>query len=201
MKLEKFYPGDKISGKYNRPEDELETPEVVEVNKRERVFNAEGGFRNLLRLKFVVEDLGQENGFLRGAVMPDYIQQVIDDPKTYAYSTLGFDSQRKEIPDEELQSALKKFLEESKIPRAAEIDRYLSMIIDYESTTQSEAFKYFRIMIEDCKKSALNGDWESYCKQATKAKLYLQGLEHVVELCCGTGVENDGTRKVLDVKK
>ena len=56
-------------------------------------------------------------------------------------------------------------------------------------------------MLEDCKKSALAGDWELYCEQATKAKSYLQGLEHIVELCCGTAVENDGTRKVLDAEK
>ncbi len=201
MTMEKFHQGDQVLGKYDRPEDDLETPEVVAVNKRERAFNAEGGYRNLLRLKLAIMDLEERKGFLYGSSIPDFMQQVIDDPRTYAYSALGFDLQRKEIPDDELQFALKKFLEDSRIPRAADIDEYLPIIIDYESTTQSEALKYFRYMLEECKKLALNGDWESYCEQAIKAKSYLQGIEHTVELCCGTAAENDGTRKVLNAEK
>lgn len=195
--MEKFHQGDQVLDKYDRPEDALETPDVVAVNKRERAFNAEGGFKNLLRLKLAIEDLEQDNGFLRGSDDPSFIQDVIDDPKTYAYSTLGFDSLKREISDEELQSALKKFLEGSKISEVAEIDRYLPIIIDYESTTQSEALKGLKWRLEECKKSALSGDWESYCKQATKTKSYLVGIENLVELCCGDAVEDDGTRNVL----
>lgn len=201
MTMERFHQGDQVLDKYGRPEDELDTPEVVAVNKRERAFNAEGGFRNLLRLKLVIEDLGEENGFLRGLVIPDFMQQVIDDPKTYAYSALGFDLLKKEISDDELQLALQKFLEESKLPAAATIDKYLTIIIDDESTTQSEALKGLKWMLEECKKSALNGDWKSYCQQATKAKSYLQGIEYVVELCCGTAVESDSTRDVLKINR
>ncbi len=201
MTMEKFHQGDQVLDKYDRPEDELETPEGAAINKRDRAFNAEGGFRNLLRLKIVIEDLVQENGFLGIRSKPDFIQEVIDDPKAHAYSALGFDILKKEISEEELQTALKKFLEESKIPRAAEIDGYLPTIIDYESTTQSEALNGLRSMLEECKKSALSGDWGSYCEQATKAKSYLRGIGDMVELCCGTAVENDSTRSLLKVNK
>ena len=102
--MEKFNQGDQVLDKYDRPEDELETPEGAAINKRDRAFNAEGGFRNLLRLKIVIEDLVKENGFLGIRSKPDFIQEVIDDPKAHAYSALGFDILKKEISEEIAQS-------------------------------------------------------------------------------------------------
>lgn len=201
MTMEKFNQNDRVLGKYDRPEDELETPEIVEVNKRERAFGAEGGFRNLLRLKIVIDDLEREGGFLYGSSVPDFIKQVIDDPKKYAHSAFGIDMSVVDISEDVLKASLDKFLEESKIPAAADIDKYLTMIVNYESTTQSEALKELKYTLEECKKSALSGDWESYCKQAVEAKSFLQGMENVVELCCGTAVETDSTRSVLGADK
>jgi hypothetical protein len=55
MAFEQFNQSKENLGKYYRPEDALETPAVVEVNQRERAFNAEGGFKDLLRLKIVLD--------------------------------------------------------------------------------------------------------------------------------------------------
>lgn len=199
--MEKFNQDNLVLDKYDRPEDELETPEVVEINKRERAFNSEGGFRNLLRLKMVVEDLVEANSLFRAHFTTDFMQEIINDPKTYAYSTLGFNSQMNDIPEEELQSALKSFLETSKIKETARIDTYLPIIIEYESTTYSEALRPLKFMLEACKKSALTGDWKSYCDQAAKAKSYLRGIEDLVEICVGAAPESDRTRSVLKAKK
>ncbi len=184
--------------RFTRPEDDLETPEIVEVRKRERAFSAEGGFQNLLRLKIALNDLRLSYaGILQPGVNCNFMIELIDDPKTYAVSALGFDINKKEISDEELQSALKDYLEKARTSIATQMDKYLSMITEYGTTTQSDALKSLEYMVNNCKKSALAGDWESYCDKATKAQSHFNGLEKIVELCCGSAVENDSTRKVV----
>jgi hypothetical protein len=200
MAFEKFNQSDadEVANRqrFSRPEDELDTPDSVDVKRRERAFSAEGGFQDLLRLKMVLDDLKWVGGLFKSADS-NYIKHIINDPKTYAYAALGFDINRKDIPDDELQQALKKFLEESKISLSTQTDKYLPIIMEYESTTKSDALKGLRYMIENCKKFALNGEWESYCETATKTQAYFNGMEGLVNICCGSQRESPQTRKVV----
>lgn len=184
--------------KFTRPEDDLETPEVVEVRKRERAFLAEGGFQNLLRLKIALDDLQSSDvGIFQPGTNSNFMIELIDDPKTYAWSALGFNMNKHEISDEELQSALKEYLEKARTSIAKLMDKGLAMIAEYRDTTQSDALISLQFIVEDCKRSALAGDWKSYCDNATKAQSHFNGLEKIVKLCCGSAIENDSTRKVV----
>ncbi len=203
MAFEKFNQNDMVPG-YDRPEDTLETPDVIAVKKRERIFNEEGGFKDLLKLKIVVEDLVSTPGLLYGTAVTGYIKDLISDPAKYAYSSLGFDhleyTTAEEIPADYLKVALENYLKNCQIELANKIDKYLEIITIYETATHSDALGALKEMLENCKGYAQQGDWEEYTKKELTIKSYVRGMGDLVEMCCGSAREDDSTKKVLGVK-
>ncbi|MEO8637496.1 MAG: hypothetical protein ABI430_01180 [Candidatus Taylorbacteria bacterium] len=192
----------KDMGQFDRPEDELETPVNIEIKKRERAFSAEQGFQELLKLKIIIRDLHSEDGPLRTSNTADWPVDLIRDPKMYAYSSLGFDSSsQKEILPEELNTALQQKLKEIKIESTKTMDKYLETITIFENVHQSKTLNYVKYLLEACKESLTQDDWESYGHSATQAQATLRGVEGLVNLCCGSGAETDETRKALRLEK
>jgi hypothetical protein len=200
MSLENFDQRSKDFSIHSRPEDELETPENLSVTNRERAFIAEGGFRDLLKLKiFIEEDLLTKGIALSPMSHPYFMEDVINDPRKYAVSALGFDILQKQITDDELKTALSAFLEKCKISISQAIDKYIPPIIAYESVTKSKALDRLKNMLEDCKKHALNGEWRLYAQKLASTQSYLEGIEDLVNLCCGSAPEDENVRKVLKI--
>jgi hypothetical protein len=54
-------------------------------------------------------------------------------------------------------------------------------------------------MLEDCKKHALNGEWRLYAQKLASTQSYLEGIEDLVNLCCGSASEDENVRKVLKI--
>jgi hypothetical protein len=198
MAFEQFNQSKENLGKYYRPEDALETPAVVEVNQRERAFNAEGGFKDLLRLKIVLEDLIMCTGMLRPSYVPDYVQRTIENPKKYAVSNLGLDDREgEEISEEDLSSALERFLKREKAELVLELDNYLKIITIYEVKAESNALLGLKNRLEDCKRLIVGDNWREYSSKALQAQAYALAMKNLLEISCGYSLEGRDTRKVV----
>ncbi len=202
MGFERFNLGEQDLSRYDRREDELETPEIVEVRKRERAFNEKRGFQDLLRAKMVMEDLLVCSGFLKSDSIPDYVQQTIDDPRRYAVRNLGLSSTKpEEISEADLQTALQRFLDRKRKEEVLVIDGYLDVITRYEVKAESQALSQLKTRLQDCKRAISDNDWKEFGRQALGAQAYVAGLKDLLDISCGMARENDATRKVVGASK
>lgn len=188
--------------RFERPEDDLDTADSTYVKQRERKFNAEHGFENLLQLKVVLEDLTvsgrEDDGILRESLHPKFITDVIEEPQRYAYSNLGFSQVLgKELDPGLLQQRLKEFLEKEKVVYERLISHSLEDITLYKGRTGSIALDRVEQQLKYFKELVLNGKWEKFCQDLTELKEYIKGMTGILELTLGRQRENDNVRKVL----
>jgi hypothetical protein len=202
---EAFNVSDDLRTKYDEPTDALETPEVVALNKRERAFSAEGGFKDLVRLKIAIEDLESNFGNFRGGTNLDFPVDVIKNPRRFAHAALNFPltgegayKDAGDIPEDALQTAVKTFLEEYKRSILDIVEADIQTIRRYSSSANSQALDVIENYLDEAKEKALDGKWEEHSKALAQAKDTLIGIGRVVRLSCGAQHENDDTRKILN---
>lgn len=198
---ETFYPDPEGLKRYERPEDELETPGVNLVNRRERKFVAKGGFKEMLNLKVFLQDL--QSVYSRGILEPvhdcGYVEDVINDPKTHAWSSLGFDVSRKaeDIKDDELKEKLDWFLEKFKKNVLVGIDEDIKKITEYKERTKSIAMEHVMTALGSLKELLLEGDFKSFARKYDGLIQYLYGMRTVYEFALGPVTEGNDVRQVL----
>lgn len=189
--------------KHARPEDDLETPEVAEVNRRERKFGAESGFKDMLRLKIAAHDmLLDEKGFLqrnRSAVITD----VIENPRRHIswLTDHTYTGKTEDIGEEEMRKIVDVFLLKFQADSIAEIDYSLQAVRDYASRFDSHELKPVEGMLEEAKALAQAADWKGFEQKQIECVSFLGGMESLLDTACGDGVENDETRRVLKIEK
>ena len=183
-----------------RPEDILETNKNLEVTKRERAFEAEGGFKDMLRLKITIHDLTQDGDGILNGNGQSMFDEIIKDPRTYR-SWLGIDVLQENVPDETIQKHLEEFLEKAKISCTKSIDHTLGSIRNYKARFDSNEFTNLDSMLETLKKLLSEEKWAEYDIRFAESKGYLRGMQKILELACGVGVEGDNARKVLGLKE
>lgn len=198
MSFEK-YDQHKIIPPPKQPEDNLETPDALNIINRERRFNTDGGFRKLLKLKIIINDLILKDHALLPSSDPYFMEELINDPRQHGQTLLGINPRINIYTDEEVKVKLGRYLEESKILISRRMDEYLRMVIVYKTAEHSQALDGLESRLEDCKKFALEGEWKSFCRQMAETQSYLEGIEDLVNLCCGSAPEDENVRKVLKI--
>lgn len=196
MSLEQEFLKDKNLGMYDRPEDELETPEKVRLLQRERAFSAEGGFRDLLTIKVFLSDIADLRGFLTNSIGVSGLISMMNEPFIYAQEL--FDK-KSDIESENVKTK-EAFQEKKFIEIIADIDRYIEVAIKYITINGSETFKIVKQMLEECKEAAIHKDLMDFSIKATKMAMYFKATDDLVTLCCGMDKESGETRKLLGLE-
>jgi len=116
MKEKFIRPSDVELEKTKRPEDDLETPSTQEVNRRQRIFVESGKVSDMMKLKIVLEDVYGPNGLFLLTMEHNHVLNVIENPREYAISCLGYETEHQVdiASDEELGQKLQHYLNKFK---------------------------------------------------------------------------------------
>ncbi len=187
------------SQQHEKPEDILETDANLEVIRRERTFEAEHGFRDMLRLKITIKDILDDEKGIVSTNRAGMLDEIIKNPHTYD-AWLGVDSFQGVVTDEVREKYLADYIEKSKKSCTEQIDHTLQFIRDYKVRFDSDEFVFIASMLEDLKSLIPTEKWTEYGKKQAACMGYLRGMREIAELACGNGAEGDTARKLVGLE-
>ncbi len=183
----------------DKPEDVLQSPDELLIDKRARLFEREGRFEQMLALKATLEYFRTGlKGFLSGGAHT-VGENLYNSPKRlrdHAYAVLGVPSdQTGSIADSELVALRTKCMEENRVEFLEEINMYKVEMLKFESTQRSGAFKVALGLLEEMKDLIAQNRWEDFTYAQIKLQGIITGTQQLLELMLGGQAEDDYVRQ------
>ena len=187
----------------DKPEDILQSSDEVSIDKRERLFEKEGRFRQMLALKATLEYLGTNvRGFL-GTGVSTVGEALYGSPKTlrsHAYSMLGVPSDQTEtISEDELKRLRGEYMEKSRVRFLEEINMYITEMAKYEAAQKSGTFRVALGQLEQMKTFIAQDRWEDLTYAQVELQGNLSGIKQILRLMLGDQSENDYVRQKVNL--
>ncbi len=158
-----------------------------------------------MALKVALEDITINTpGILYGNVVSTHIKDVMESPRTHAVE-LGFsvanEEEVRQIKDEDLQEAVKKWLAKYKNSHLRDIDNYLTYFNQYKISQKSDAVDGLINRLDGIKEMIMEDDWHGVAVGMIQIKEYLEGLRSLLNLMLGDQHENDKLKETFELPK
>jgi len=198
MGLEAFNSHKKDFKKYDRPEDGLQTPEEVAIDRRTRAFVAEGKVGEMLALKATLQVLREKRLIEDGLALPlrqfeSTYQKLLDNPRDLAHAVIGVSLNNVDtISEEDLLKQRDEYLRNVAKPELIDhVDESLVEVRKYKERQNSAALDFVIRALEGIKEEVKKDNWRAVITWEHTLHGYTAGMRDLLGFTLGIQMEDD----------